>query len=40
MQFGQSAWQQTPRLALGMGGIGIIDAGAAGALEFAADRAR
>jgi len=38
VQFGQTSSQQATNLALGMSQVGIVDAGAAGALKFAADR--
>lgn len=40
MQFGKPAWQQAARMALCMGQVSIVDASAAGAFEFATDRAR
>lgn len=40
MQFVEPPWHQAPRMALRVGQVGIVDAGAAGALELAADRAR
>jgi hypothetical protein len=40
VKFGNAARGHTAGLALQMGEVGIVDAGAAGALELAADRAR
>ena len=39
VQFGKTSWQQAPGMTLRMGQVGIVDAAAAGALEFTTDRA-
>lgn len=40
VKLGQASRLQAPRMALSVGQVGIVDAGAASALEFTADRTR